>query len=335
MPHQHGKSAKASGKTTPKHPSPKQRRYEARYDRTLTASQGKAGSFRDNVVDSVSTGKSITKGAFRSPSNPTRRGFSSGYHESYLVTDAVDQLSRRKVGNKQGFSSLPKNTRGYWKKHSGAKFPEKALRAALKAGDGARTDTARTILSAPRGGSAGHSGSGVHTGSQSQAHDLLRDQSIRALSDPKISPEAQGVIAGLTTVWSIAPGKHASRVKNAAKLKDSSAKSSWEEDRNEAKLRVRQSFRQLPKKDQKRVLKHEENFFKSLGDTTRKRSRNEPGSPLRETGSRKGNAIHGGDYFAKSSKSSSSKRPRLDPPSKASPRDTALYITEPFRVKRQ
>jgi len=332
MPRRHRKSAKASGNTTPKHPSSKQRRYEAHHDRTLTASQAKAGSFRDNVVDSVSSGKSIGKGAFRSPSNPTRGGFSSGYHEAFLVTDAVDQLSRRKVGGKKGFSSLPKNNRGYWKKHSGAKFPEKNLRAALRAGDGARTDTARTILSAPHGGSAGHSGSGVHTGSQAQAHDLLRDQSLRALSDPKVSTDAQGVIAGLTTVWSIAPGKHASRVKNAAKLKDSSAKSSWEEDRNEAKLRLRQSFRELHKKDQQRVLKHEEYFVKSLDDKSRKRSRNEPGSPLRETGARKGNAIHGGDYFAKPPKS---KRPRLDPPSKAGPRETALYITEPFRVKRQ
>jgi hypothetical protein len=330
VPKQQGNSGKASGSTAPKHPSPKQRKYAARDDRTLTSSQRKSGSFRKDVVDNVSAGRSSGKGAFRSPSNPTSRGFSSGYHEAFVVTDAVDQLSRRKVGGK-GFSSLPKNSRGYWKKHSGAKFPEKNLRHVLEAGDGARSDTARTILSAPRGGVAGHSGSGVHTASQSQAHDLLRDQSIRVLSDPKIKPDVQGVIAGTTTIWSIAPGKYASRAKNAAKLKDSSAKSSWEEDRNEAKLRVRASFRQLPKKDQQRVLKHEENFVDSLGDKNRKRSRNEPGSPLRETGSRKGNAIHGGDYFAKQSKS---KRPRLDPPAKASPRETALYITEPFRVKR-
>ncbi|WNL44174.1 hypothetical protein RKE25_12110 [Dyella sp. BiH032] len=322
-----------AGSVAGKHTSPKKGKpYTAKSDKTLTASQAKSGGFRPDVVKQVAAGKSISKGSFRSPSNPTRRGFKSGYHEAYVVTDATKVLSQRKKSSK-GFSQLPKNSSGSWKKHSGAKIREQNVRPALEAGDGARTDTSRTILSAPGGKVAGHTGSGVKTTGQAEAHNLLRDQSVRALSDPQLSPAAQGVVAGLTTLWSMAPGKNAAQAQGASKLKDKQARKTWEEDRNEGKRRLWANFKNLPKAERKAVLKHDEAFHKSLQDKKRKRSMDRPGSPLRETGpSKKNSPIHGGDYFKKEP---SSKRPKVEPPTSGSPRDTALHITEPFRAPRR
>ena len=209
-----------TGSVAGKHTSPKKGKpYTAKSDKTLTASQAKLGGFRPEVVKQVSSGKSIGKGSFRSPSNPTKRGFKSGYHEAYVVTDATKLLSQRKKSGK-GFAELPKSSGGSWKKHSGAKIREQNVRPALEAGDGARTDTSRTILSAPGGKVAGHTGSGVKTTGQAEAHNLLRDQSVRALADPKLSPEAQGVVAGLTTLWSIAPGTGRFQAQGQARQQD-------------------------------------------------------------------------------------------------------------------
>lgn len=323
-----------AGSVAGKHTSPKKkaRPYTALDDKTLTKSQAKSGGFRPDVVKQLVSSKQIAKGSFRSPSNPTKHGFSSGYHEAYVVTDATQVLAQRKKSS-GGFSELPKTKSGYWKDQSGTKIVEKNLKPALEAGDGARTDTSRTILSVPKGGVAGHTGSGVKTTGQPEAHNLLRDQSVRVLSDPKVTPEAQGVIAGLTTIWSMAPGQYASKAAGASKLKDKQAKKSWEEDRNEAKKRLWSRFKQLPKSDRKVVLKHDEQFHKSLDDKKRKRSMDRPGSPLRETApSKTSNPISGGDYMKKQP---SSKKPKLDPPKSGGAQETALHITQPFRAPRR
>lgn len=328
-----GSGPNKAGSVAGKHTSPKKTKaYVALDDKTLTKSQAKSGGFRPDVVKQVSAGKSIGKTAFRSPSNQTKRGFKSGYHEAYVVTDATTILSQRKKSG-QGFAQLPKTKSGFWKKHSGAKIIEKNIKPAMEAGDGARTDTSRTILSAPGGKPAGHTGSGVKTTGQSEAHNLLRDQSVRVLADSNVTPAAQGVIAGMTTLWSVAPGQSAATATGASKLKDKQAKKTWEEDRNEVKKRLWADFEQLSKAEQKTVLKHDEQFHKSLGDKKRKRSMDRPGSPLRETGpSKKNSPIHGGDYFKKQP---SNKKPKVGPPKSASPRDTALHITEPLRTQRR
>lgn len=353
MPNQQGKSSGSSSKASlsgntkgyaaTKHTSPKAqaniaksskssgKAYSAKSDRTLSASQAKSGGFRPEVTSRVVSRKPVKKGAFRFQSNPTKEGVSSGYHEAFVVTDAVDQLSRR-TKSSGGFAKMPSSSSGYWKKHSNKKIIEKNVKAALEASDGARTDTARTIITGPGGKGAGHSGSGVSTTGQAHAHDLLRDQSMRSLTEPKMTPPAQAVIAANTTLWSMAPGVVASQTSGAAKLKSKRARATWEEDRNETKLRMHAAYDKLSKPEKQLVLDHEKSFVKDIGDKKRKRSMDRPGSPLRETGKTKSNPIHGGDYFAKPPKN---KKPRVEPPKQGGPRETAQYITEPFRMPRR
>jgi hypothetical protein len=269
--------------------------YAPQTDLTLTKSQAKVGGFRPDVVSTVVKSGAIRKGAFRVASNPTQDGFSSGYHESFVVTDMTDKLARR-VKSSKTHSALPKEKSGYWKKQSGNTFPEANLDSLLQIGDGMRTDTARTILSGPNSTFAGHTGSGAKTTNQSQAHDILRDQSVRVLSDPLMTPDAMAVIGGATTVFSMAPGEKASRVKDVGKLKSKKALKTWEKDRNEAKRRVQQLHDLLPPSEQALVEKHMDTFVKDLGDKSRNRPKGRATSPIREISQQKSNFVFGGGY---------------------------------------
>jgi hypothetical protein len=303
--------------------------YQPQTDLTLTKSQAKVGGFRPDVVSTVAKSGSIGKGAFRFASNPTLGGFSSGYHESFVVTDMTDKLARRKKSAKS--SQLPKEKSGYWKKQSGRTFPEANLESLLQVGDGARTDTSRTILSGPGGTFGGHTGSGVKTTHQSQAHDLLRDQSLRVLSDPLLTPDAMAVIGGATTVFSMAPGEKASKVSGASKLKSKRALKSWEKDRNESKRRVQTLLDALPTPQQALVEKHMDLFVKDLGDSSRKRPKGRATSPIREVSQMKSNPVFGGDYD--SSAKSFGEPSKVF--SKGDLRAKSLYMTESFRDPRR
>ena len=309
--------------------------YSPTRDKTLTKSQAKFGAFRDDVVDKAAKRKPVAKGSFRVASNPTTGGFSTGYHEAFVVTDAVDKIGARTPG-KSGMSKMPKASSGIWSELSGKPVAEKNLRAVLEAGDGARTDTARTILTAPKGKVAGHTGSGVRTTNQSDAHDLLRKQNVRVMGDVSLTPRSIGVIAAATTVFSMAPGKFASTAENASKLKSQTSRKTWEEDRNTSKRHLSEAFGQLNAKEKKGVRKHMDALVADAGDKRRRRVPKEPSSPLREPHGAKGASISGGDYFSTSKAKAASKvKPSMTLAPKAGPREVTMYVSQPFRLQRQ
>lgn len=329
-------------------PPKKQKTYHASDDLTLTKTQAKSGGFRPDVVSSVVKRKTISEGSFRVASNPTKDGFSSGYHEAFVVTDMTPKLAQRKlvppkpptttapsgppVPPPPVLSQMPTMTSGFWKQYSGKSFPEKNVETLVQIGDGARTDTARTILSAPKGGVAGHSGSGVYTGGQPQAHDLVRTQSMNVLSDPLMTPEAATVIASATMVYSIAPGELASKATGAHRLKAKKAKDTWEADRNEAKERVEAMHSTLSTSDRAVVEKHMDRFVASLGDSGRKRESGRATSPLRErTAPTSTKPIQGGGYDTSLTITG---KPSEAPPT-GSPAERSQYATAPFRVSRR
>jgi hypothetical protein len=329
-------------------PQKKQKTYHASDDLTLTKTQAKSGGFRPDVVSSVVKRKTISEGSFRVASNPTKDGFSSGYHEAFVVTDMTPKLAQRTLVPPQPptttapsgppvpplptLSKMPAMSSGFWKQYSGKSFPEKNVEALVQLGDGARTDTARTILSAPKGGVAGHSGSGVYTGNQPQAHDLVRTQAMNVLSDPLMTPEAATVIASATMVYSIAPGELASKATGASKLKAKKAKDTWEDDRNQAKERVEAMRSSLSSSDQAVVEKHMDTFVSSLGDSGRKREGSRATSPLRERSAPTSTRpIQGGGYEASLTITGN---PSEAPPT-GGPAERAQYATAPFRVPRR
>ncbi len=262
-------------------------------DRTLTASQAKNG-FRPMIVKAIVKRQAPKKGGFRFPSNPTQAGFSSGYHESFVVTDMTDKLAGRKVAS-NGMAQMPAMSGISWGHHSGASFPESNLSSFLHAGDNSRTDTARTILSGPGGAVAGHTGSGVYTGGQSEAHDVLRDHSMHVLADPHMTPHAVGVIAAATTITGMAPGLLASTAHNAHQLKDQAARGTWEDDRNAAKETLAVAFNALTPTEKKVVRGHQTKLFIAIGGG-RTMDADYPTSPRRTSSHTSSDIISGGGY---------------------------------------
>lgn len=275
-------------------PMPK---YSASSDKTLTASQSSSGGFRPLGTDKVVQAKPIDEGEFRFPSNPTQSGHSSGYHESFGTTDTMRMLSRRKV-KKGGKAELPSwNTNTALTGYSGASILETNVKPVAEASDGARTDTAQTILSVPGGKSAGHTGSGVKTTGQAQAHDFLRHQVVRTLQEPGVTPGVAGVLAGSITLMSIAPGQIANTAQNADKLKDSGVSTQYEQRRNNGKRKLDEYFDALSPNEQATVLKLTQQGMSDLKDKKRKLIPGRPHSPLREEQSSPGASISGGGYL--------------------------------------
>lgn len=301
--------------------------YNPSSDSTLTAQQAKGG-FRPQVVDMVVGSKKFGKGAFRYASNPTRHGISSGYHEAFVVTDMTPKLQMRKTHAK-GMSAMPVMGEASWKGFSQVTFPEKNVRPLMEAGDGARTDTARTILSGPGGSVAGHSGSGVRSTGQSAAHDVLRVASMGALRDPDMTPRAMAVTAAATTLFTMAPGRLASRAEGAGKLKDKQALSTWEEDRNQSKERLALVHDALSPGEKTVVRRHFKALTVNVGGT-RTLDPDHPSSPRRSTGKESGSAVFGGGYDGSQIGGRASKAP----PTSGSARDITQYVSEPFRLVR-
>lgn len=239
----------------------------------------------------------IEENDFRFPSNPTKSGHSSGYHESFLPTDAMRFLSRRKV-NTDGTATMPAWTgNSVLPKYSGSKILESNVRAVAEASDGARTDTAQTVLSAPGGKPAGHTGSGVKTTGQAEAHDYLRHQGMRALQEPAMTSGVAGTVAGAITVMSVAPGQVASTAQNAGNLKDVQSRAGYEERRNEAKRKLSQHFDTLPQAQQQVVMKLAKQGMGDLKDSGRRLLPDRPHSPLRDPTGVSGAPLSGGGYL--------------------------------------
>ena len=276
-----------------------------------------------DVLAELLTKTPAKKDAFRGGDAMTKQGFKTGYHEAFLTTDMAYHLSQRTPGG-NGLSVMPGYHSSQVKTHA---IQEKNVESVLSAGDGARFDTTRTILSGPNGTVAGHPGSEVGQTNKNLAHDLLREQSIRVLKDPQMTPAAIGVVSAATSIYSMAPGVLASKAEGAHNLKDGAAKDTWEVDRNEAKLRLAASNASLSPPEQDSVRQHMQRFVTEVGGN-RGLLGASPSSPLRVT-SRKtmSNAIAGGDYEFPTNVPSPSKLP----PSTTDPRMTNLYVTETLR----
>lgn len=266
-------------------------------DRTLTAAQAKSGAFAKEATNAAIRGKKISSADYRVRSNPTVASsrHSTGYHEATTTTDTAVFLSGRTIGSPR--STLPTNTSntalsGY----SGKTILEANVRPVLEAGDGARPDTARTILSVPGGTAAGHSGSGAYTGGQMAAHDFVRHQTMRMLNEPHMTSGIAGVASGAVMVMSMAPGRYAKTVKDAGKLKDVAARQTWEADRNAAKAKLAHYHATLSPAEQRTAMSLARSAMSDLQDPQRWLLPDVPHSPMRSPTGSPGAAIAGGGY---------------------------------------
>lgn len=296
--------------------------YSSRRDATLTHSQAERARFH-------TIGKT-----FRAPSNNTLNGYASGYHESAITTDAFNVMKNAK-NNKNGTHTLRvSGSRSYFK--NGEKINTTALQMVTKVADGFRTDTAQTILSASNGKSAGHSGSGISTIRQKDAHDLLRKKTLDIL---KLNPQTtQGMsvraietLLASMTVTSMAPGSLAREVNGGShKLKSTAAKMNWEMNRNESKSRVQLLYSQLEPSEKTFVNRHASEFMNSTqeGSPSRIMSMERPTSPMRTIFSGRDGEVRGGEYSP-----NDIHKPKLLAPINAS--ENAMYVTAPLRSDRR
>jgi hypothetical protein len=331
--------------------------YSLARDRTLTPSQAKQGGFTPDIARHVIAGQKVRKGAFRVSSTLTEHGHSSGYHEALGTTDAVERTAERSMLPDGTTSRMPQATSGYWARHNTTTIQERHVAPTVEASNGARTDTARTILSVPGGGAAGHSGSGVGQTGQEAAHDALRDVYMGVLSDKAtLSRQAIGVIAGATAIASMAPAEVARTAEGADNLKDKAGGDQWEANRNAAKIELNLHFEALPQDQKDHVLRHVHRHlarFDNPSDPSRRRipERGRPTSPTRSTRSAPSDRIQGGSYVmppvasppppviaamppvssSSSSSSSSSAVSRFT----FSPNEIAMASTAPFRAGRR
>lgn len=304
-------------------------RYDPKTDKTLTTAQRKIGGFYD-----IKKG-STAKGAFRVASNPTARGYSSGYHEAALTTDSHDWLQKR-TPTGPGVSAFPASAPTPLR---GKRIREANVASTIAAGDGSRTDTAQTVMAVPRafgGGPAGHSGSGVSQTHQAHAHDLLRETTAAILADSRMTPGGVAVTSAALTVATMAPGEVASKAVNIKALKAKEVASSWEARREEAKIRTEALHAQLSSTERKVVREHVDAFFGKL-PADRKLGSDGVTSPARKRQKVGNNFTSGGGY---------EKRPLspalLLPPkrvesakfSSEEARQATLYASQPFRTPR-
>ncbi len=299
-------------------------------DQTLTASQQESGGFKPEAHE---TGED-----FRFRSNPTTLGISSGYHEAAVTTDNFT-FFRGADDQGDGTAQLPSSANtGPLKAIADAVVDKSVLDFLLQAADGFRTDTAVTILSAPDGEPAGHSGSGIAQSGQSAAHDLLREACTRILEDPEsttVSQQAITVALGAYVVGSIAPGKVARLVTTSTLKAGQDAIDTWEARRNDAKARVEGLFVTLPEKEQAYVQRHSQAYLtaadstggRHLGQNTKPRFKRATSLPRIEKNY--GSEVSGGKYDESRGNEST------PAPAFGSASDVGLYVTQPFRLDRQ
>ncbi len=308
--------------------------YRVDQDITLTSGQRKRKGFAD-ISSMLPASKKIKKGAFRNASNRTQHGYSSGYHEAGITTDTVDHLQQRAVNATTGISSFSSSAPKPLRSQT---FLETNVEPVLYAGDGARTDTAQTILSVPTkdgGGAAGHSGSGVKTTKQAAAHDLLRETTVEMLQNPHLTDRAAAVTFGALSVASMAPGEVASTAQQAKQLKAKQVASEWEDRREEAKARVESLFQSLSPQEQQQVHQQMKNVFGKLPQQ-RQLTQQRCTSPARFTGKQGGNALSGGGYSSKAhvSRSPSTVFQPQSTDTNQQAREATLYMTQLFRGRR-
>lgn len=308
------------------------KKYKPGEDPTLKKSQADDGYF-SSVLDG---------GDFRSRSNPTLAGYSSGYHEAAVTTDTYNFLIKAK-DNGDGTHTLPQTApkNSFWADYTGEEVYSKNLEYTLKYADGFRTDTAQTVLSAPGGLAAGHSGSNLDTTGQADAHNLLRQSIIDLLqTNPQtngFSEESVVTTLAAITVTSIAPGEIARTVKKgSASLKSgSTSKTKYELNRNNAKRKVEAIYSNLTPAEQIFVNENSKRFMDSTqkGVSKKNKIRAIPSlratSPERKIKMSSANEVAGGDYLPL--------KPTLAP-AKLPPKmliETGMYVTEDFRGLRR
>ncbi|MGO4701326.1 hypothetical protein [Dyella sp. 2RAB6] len=273
-------------------------RYLTADDRTLTASQAKEGAFKKAATEKIVRGNKTTSAEFRVASNPTKAEsrHSTGHHEGAAPTDMAVLLSGRTKGTVE--STLPAtNSKTALRHYSRGKIREANVRPVMEASDGARPDTARTFLSVPGGGAAGHSGSDTHTAGQAAGHDFNRVQMMKMLRAPDLTPPTAGVASAALVVMSMAPGERAATVKDARKLKDRGARRTYESDRNAAKTKLARYYHALPAAGQATVMSLARSAMSDLQDSRRRLLPDAPHSPLRHADGPAGAAIAGGGYM--------------------------------------
>lgn len=306
-------------------------RYQLAKSGTLTTAQRKAGGFAPTAFR--------TRAPFRVKSTRTSLGYSTGYHEAAVTTDHLYYL-RDAVNNLNGTHTLPRTSKASYfgrRQFGGLKVDSVVLGWILQHADGFRTDTAQTILSAPSGQTAGHSGSGLSQVNQGAAHDLLRQKIMDLVklkhTTPGLTEDSLIVIFGSITVTSMAPGElaRATLKGGTAGLKGGDeARDQWEARRNQAKERVQQLFDLLSKPEQDFVHQHAVEFLRSTdqGSTTGRLIRRGRSNSLSRDDSQVSSAVAGRGY----------RHPSLAPPQGELPPanrpERGAYITEPFRARR-
>lgn len=317
-------------------------------DKTLTNTQEEQGGVVDlnAILRSHSTNAqakkgnipNLTKDVFRARSNPTKQGYSSGYHEAGLTTNMANHLIKRV--KEAGTSSVANDTNTPTQLRD-LPILENNVSMVLFAGEGLRTDTAQTVLSVPQasgGGATGHSGSGVKTTNQANAHDLLRESTAALLNEKKLTPGVAAVTYGALSVAMMAPGIVASKAEDIKKLKAQHVMVKWESLREEAKARVEAMHAQLTAEEQATVNQHISNVFNNLPDD-RRLALGRCTSPVRDKGVIT-NGISGGGYVA--ANQDVLPGPKLAPPVRQTgqtmdehARQATSYFTEPFRTQRR
>ncbi len=299
-------------------------------DPTLTPAQQAEGGFKPHAHE---TGED-----FRFRSNPTKAGISSGYHEAAVTTDNF-VFFRDAVDQGDGTAQLPSSANtAPLQALQGLVVDKTVLDFLLAAADGFRTDTAMTIMSAPGGQAAGHSGSGVTQSGQGPAHDLVRQACSRILQDPAsatVSRQAVTVAIGAYVVGSIAPGEIARLVPTQNLKAGPGAIATWEARRNQAKARVEGLFATLSDDEQAYVQRHSQAYLSSvdptggrhLGQTSKPGLKRATSLPRLETNH--GAQVSGGKYDA-----ARGNEAVPAPADFGSASDVGLYVTQTFRLDR-
>lgn len=320
-------------------PPKKKARYNSAQDLTLTAAQAAAGGFRP---------MSLNGGEFRVASNPTLANYSSGYHEASVTTDTFIFL-RGATDNKNGTHTLPGTVPkgSFFTPYGGTVVHSDNLNYVLKYADGFRTDTAQTILSAPVGLAAGHSGSGTDTTGQSAAHDLLRKKIMDILVLPPtttkgLTERSVATLLASITVTSMAPAEIARKITGGtATLKaGDTARAQWEAKRNEAKRRVQEMFDTLTPDEKAFVHAHGDDFMDSTQSGLTPKPRRIPSlratSPERDIngGDLTLGEVAGGGYLAGAAAATPTLALKA-PPELTALTDLGPSVTEPFRGLRR
>ncbi|MCB1735622.1 MAG: hypothetical protein H6981_02940 [Gammaproteobacteria bacterium] len=254
----------------------------------------------------------------------------SGYDE-ILPTDTQTKLLSDMAGSS---SSIPGGTLP----SLGGKFTGYKRKRAddlYSAAEGVRTDTANTLLALPGGDVAFHSHAGGPTTGQAEGHHLRRRAFARALAQ-KWSAKADSVFAGAVLLASRPPGAQARSAVDTTKLRDQSALTPWEKNRETAKSMVNQGFAALPPVERTALRKTIQLSFDELNKGAppgfhRELAPAVPTSPRRSTAPdpAKPFAAAGGDYLLPKAAVAPAA-----PVSGETPGAFGRRVSQPFRVKR-